>query len=152
MKLSLKQLETLVKEKYSLVKALNKIYEKNHYQVGQPCFCPFHENYHTPAASIYEDEKSQTLYCFTERKLYNVVDVFKNLMHYDVYQLGEGLWKSMSKEEQHVWLVDHDDSFIEAFNKKEEAKSSKNLLLNIELFKNKKISLDCLLENYINEK
>lgn len=147
-KLSLRQLEQLVKEKYNLTKALIKINPHNRYQVGQPCFCPFHENHHTPAAALYDDPKGQTLYCFTERKIYTVVDVFKDLMHYDIYEIGNNLWKNMSNEERQLWLAEHQEYEIAGtFDK---AKSvSRELKVAIELFKNKKIPLNDLLEKYI---
>jgi hypothetical protein len=151
-RLSLKQLEILVKEKYNLVKALRKVHPENHYQVGQPCFCPFHENHHTPAAALYDDDKGQTLFCFTERKLYSVVDVFKDLMHYDIYEIGNNLWKSMSEEEQYVWLQEHGQyDLAKTFDKQHKKELSKDLKKEIELFKYRKISLNDLLEKYIIE-
>jgi hypothetical protein len=147
-KLSLKQLEQLVKEKYNLAKALTKINPHNRYQLGQPCFCPFHENYHSPSAALYDDPKGQTLYCFTERKIYTVVDVFKNLMHYDIYEIGNNLWKKMSDEQKQIWLAEHQE--YETAGTFDKTKSvSKELKVAIELFKNKKIPLNDLLEKYI---
>lgn len=149
-KLTLRQLEDLVKEKYSLTKSLSKLNPDNQYQVGQPCFCPFHENHNSPAASIYDDEKGETLYCFSERKLYSVVDVFKDLMHYDIYDLGNRLWKSMSEEEQQAWLIAH-HAYEDAFNKKEDKPVSKALRQSIELFKNRKIELNDMLKAYMSK-
>lgn len=153
-KLNLNQLEQLVKEKYSLTKALKKLKPENFYQVGQTCFCPFHDNHNTPAASIYNDEKGQTLYCFTERRLYTVVDVFKELMHYDVYELGLGLWQTMSPEEQHLWLEDNQQYDLSgAFDKVETVQShNKELEKAIMLFQNRKISLSELLQKYIDSR
>jgi len=151
-KLSLRQLESLVKEKYSLIKSLKKINPGGNYQVGQPCFCPFHENHNTPAAALYDDDKGQTLYCFSERKLYTVVDVFKNLLHYDVYDLGNRLWSSMSEPEQQEWLMHNEDyDLASAFNKVEKKEMSKELKKSAELFKDKKIDLNKFLDDYMSE-
>jgi len=147
-KLTLKQMEDLVKEKYSLTKSLSKLNPDNQYQVGQPCFCPFHENHNSPAASIYDDEKGETLYCFSERKLYTVVDVFKDLMHYDIYDLGNSLWKSMSEAEQQAWLISH-NAYDQAFDKKEIKPLSKELRKSIELYKSNKINLNEMLNAYM---
>lgn len=147
-KLSLRQLESLVKEKYSLTKSLSKLNPDNQYQVGQPCFCPFHENHNTPAAAIYDDDKGQTLYCFSERKLYSVVDVFKDLMHYDIYDLGNRLWSSMSEPEQQVWLSKNGQYDIStAFDKPQAKELTKEVKRSVELFKNKKIDVNKLLED-----
>lgn len=153
-KLTLRQLETLVKEKYSLTKALKKVHPENFYQAGQTCFCPFHENHNTPAAAIYDDEKGQSLYCFTERKLYTVVDVFKELMHYDVYELGYGLWQSMSEFEKQAWLAEHEEYEQSGiFNRQDtDVKVNKELEKAIALFKSKKIGLNDLLKYYIENK
>lgn len=151
-KLSLRQLESLVKEKYSLIKSLKKINPSGSYQVGQPCFCPFHENHNTPAAALYDDDKGQTLYCFSERKLYTVVDVFKNLLHYDVYDLGNRLWSSMSEPEQQEWLMQNEDyDLASAFNKVEKKEMSKELKKSVELFKDKKIDLNKFLDDYMSK-
>lgn len=151
-KLSLRQLEALVKEKYSLTKSLSKLNPDNQYQVGQPCFCPFHENHNTPAASIYDDEKGQTLYCFSERKLYSVVDVFKELMHYDIYDLGNRLWLSMSEDEQQAWLSKNGQYDIStAFDKPGSKELSKEVKRSVELFKNKKIDVEKLLDDFMSK-
>lgn len=149
-KLNLKQLEALVKEKYSLTKSLSKLNPDNNYQVGQPCFCPFHENHNTPAAAIYDDDKGQTLYCFSERKLYSVVDVFKDLMHYDIYDLGNRLWLSMSESEQDAWLAKHGQYDIKtAFDKPQAEELSDNVKRSAEMFKSKKIDVQKLLDDFM---
>ena len=152
-KLSLRQLKELVKQKYSLIKALQKLNPDGYYQVGQTCFCPFHDNQNTPSASIYDDEKGQTLYCFSEQKLYTVNDVFTKLMNYDIYEVGNNIWNSMSDEEQYEWLTKNsDDSVAEAFNRPPEKEMSLEAKKSIELFKSKKIRLDTLLEKLIEVK
>lgn len=149
-KLSLRQLEALVKEKYSLTKSLSKLNPENNYQVGQPCFCPFHENHNTPAASIYDDDKGQTLYCFSERKLYSVVDVFKDLMHYDIYDLGNRLWSSMTEQEQQAWLSKNGQYDVStAFDKPLGKELPEEVKRSAELFKNRKIDIDKLLDEYM---
>lgn len=152
-KLSLRQLQDLVKQKYSLIKALQKANPEGYYQVGQPCYCPFHENNNTPSAAIYDDEKGQTLYCFSEQKLYTVNDVFTKLMNYDIYEVGNHIWNNMSNEDQYRWASENQDSdMAEAFSKPAEKEMSADVKKNIELFKNKKIRLDTLLEKLIEVK
>jgi len=149
-KLSLRQLEDLVKEKYSMTKALSKLNPDNQYQAGQPCFCPFHENHNTPSAAIYDDDKGQTLYCFSERKLYTVVDVFKDLMHYDVYELGSRLWLSMSDTEQDIWLAQHGQHDLRtAFDKPESKDLPEKAKQSAGLYKSKKISINEFLDKFL---
>jgi hypothetical protein len=150
MKLTFKQLEKLVEQKYSLVKALRKHNPGERYEVGQTCFCPFHDNENTPAAAIYEDEGKQSLYCFSERKLYTVVDVFKQLINYDVYELGNYLWHGMSDYEKSEWLKNNSEiDPVELFSKKKETvETNKELEKARANFKYGKISLNELLEEY----
>jgi len=151
--LSLWQLKELVKQKYSLIKALQKVNPEGNYQVGQTCFCPFHDNQNTPSASIYDDDKGQTLYCFSEQKLYTVNDVFTKLMNRDIYEVGNSIWKQMSDEEQYEWLIKNSsDQTAEAFSRPTPKELSPEAKKSIELFKNKKIKLDTLLEKLIEVK
>jgi Zn-finger protein len=143
----------LVVEKYSLVKTLEKLFPGRHYQAGQRCYCPFHDNTDTPAAAIYDDEKGETLWCFTEKRLYTVVDVLDQFLHRDVYELAEGLWVKMSEEEKALWIQNHPDYSVSAADfeetDEEDSKENKELEKAKELYKNKKISLNELLVAYI---
>lgn len=149
-KLTTKQLEQLVKEKYRLVDLLRKINPDQNYSVGQSCYCPFHENYNTPSAAIYEDGHWQSLYCFSEKRLYTSVDVMKDLLNYDIHELGYYLWNKMSEEEQQVWLSNNEEQKLtDAFSKGSNKADSRELEKAIAIFKKKKISLNDLLEIYI---
>lgn len=151
MKPTPKQLEQLVGEKYSLVKALRKYKPGEKYVVGQTCFCPFHDNENTPSAAIYEDDGKQSLYCFSERKLYTVVDVFKQLANYDVYELGNHLWHKMSDYEKKEWLKKNSqEDPADLFSKKQEVEEpSRDLAKARANFKYGKISLNELLGEYM---
>lgn len=134
MNLSIDKLKKLVNEKFSLVSLLKKHNPEEHYEVDQPCFCPFHDNTNTPAASIYKDEDgSETLYCFSERKLYRPSDAIEKLLSYDVYELGSYIWNKMSEEEQNLWLVEHNvlESYGDLFNSNNKKDGESNDLFDL---------------------
>jgi hypothetical protein len=153
MKIKLWQLRALVKEKYSLIKALYKVNPDGKYVIGQTCFCPFHDNENTPAAALYDNEGSESMYCFSEKKLYTVLDALETLLHYDVYELGQKLWVSMSEAEQQSFLLLHQDTtdYGNAFSVKSEEKPEINRELEKAklLYKSHKLSVNKLLAEYI---
>lgn len=67
------------------------------YSYSGKVFCPFHDNYNSPAAKIFKDEDGDKLYCFSEHKLYRPVDVIKNkLISISISTLYENIWKQLS--------------------------------------------------------
>lgn len=154
MTIKLWQLKLLVNESYSLIKTLKKYNPEGRYVAGQPCFCPFHENTETPSAAIYDNEGSESLYCFSEKRQYKVTDALEKLFNYDVYALGMALWNKMSDLDKKRFITEHPDSdnFGEMFSTKEEKKEEINTELEKTklLYKSGKASLEDLLDKYIN--
>jgi len=153
LKLSLNQLKKLVIEKVSLTQLLYKYNPDGVYVLGQNCFCPFHDNTNTPAASLYEDDNQETLYCFMERRAYNSFDALQILLNENSYLIGEAIWNNMSELEQQSWLSEHMEvDYESAFNLEESKTSSNDIDINLELakkdFKNKNITVNEFLENY----
>lgn len=145
------QMKKLVSEKIDLVEALYKVNPEGFYEVGQQCYCPFHDNENTPAASIYEDEKRKTLYCFSERKLYDSSDVLEILLKRDVFSVAERIWSTMTEADKSVWLSENSaDSYEDAFSIEEDTKEN-NTKLDIakERFKSGKIKVKELLQAFI---
>ena len=63
------------------------------------CFCPFHDNHNTPAAKIYKDDAGDSLYCFSENKIYRPYDLIKNsIINIDADILYEAIWNKLSEE------------------------------------------------------
>ena len=63
------------------------------------CFCPFHDNHNTPAAKLYKDETGDTLYCFSENKLYRPYDLIDNaIINIDSDILYEAIWNKLNEE------------------------------------------------------
>ncbi len=155
--LSPKQLRELVNDKISLVNALRKYDRTGHYEIRQPCFCPFHLNTETPAASIYEDAHTgkETLYCFAEQKQYTSSDVLENLLNYDIYEIGNQVWETMNTQEQQHWLEEHQYiSYKDIFSKSRvnTQETNKNTLKEKEMYKYGKITLHELLDSMLDEK
>ena len=58
---------------------------------------PFHDNTSTPAAKLYKDERGDTLFCFSEQKMYYPVDVIKNnLIKGTIDTIFQRIWNQCS--------------------------------------------------------
>ena len=77
---------------------LNSKYQGMSSQTGN-FFCPFHDNFQSPAAKFYEDEDRQVLWCFSEHRMYTPYDYvnlilckkwgrYKNVMEFLSQRLG----------------------------------------------------------------
>lgn len=80
------------------------------------CFCPFHENYDTPAAKISKTENGDMLYCFSERKSYRPADLFTR---YHKEQTGVDKDLTIDKVFRRIWSqipIDKRQWFIEQYN------------------------------------
>lgn len=148
-KITTDQLRQLVTEKYSLVKTLRRYSGSNSYHVGQTCYCPFHDNTNTPAATIFDDDNGERLFCFSEKKQYTSADALEKLMHYDVYELGQKLWNSMSPLEKSDWLAEHNVVDYNSVFVSKEKPVTKQLEVKINQFKSNKITISDLLNEYI---
>ena len=71
-------------------------------------FCPFHENTRTRAAHLYlEDDKSYSLFCFSEHKMFTSYDVYKEFLRdVDTNQLALKTINMFPEEEQERILFD----------------------------------------------
>lgn len=140
----------LVDHKVKMTDILNKT-GHGQYSVGQPCFCPFHDNTNTPAAVIYDNDGKQTLYCFSERRLYTPSDLIKTVVKKDVYQLGSILWDRLSEYEQSEFLesLGQLESTAESFNLAPTDEKSIRFAKVLQLFKYGKIDYSALMKEYI---
>lgn len=147
MNISTEQLKILVNERISFTKVLTKLNPGNHYHPKRPVFCPFHQNENTPSAVIYEDEQAETLWCFSEQKLYKPIDLVSTVLKQDPYAIGLQIWNTLSPFEQQEFLVKTNDFSTASFDKpiKEENKELKSKQL---LFKYGKLSYQELLKEY----
>ena len=87
----------------------------NGYSYDGKCFCPFHENYETPAAKLFKDSRGDTLFCFSEHKIYKPSDVIKvGLLKKSVEEVFKRLWSQLSedKKEKLVELYDKPIDYI----------------------------------------
>lgn len=147
MRISTEKLKTLVDKKLSMVELLKKHNPHGNYQVGQPCFCPFHDNTRTPAGSLYSNEGEETLWCFSEQKLYKPSDVIETLMEKDIYTVGERLWETLTYEEQEEFLS-REKTLEDSFSVTTE-EETKDIDKYKRAFKQGKISVGDLLDKYI---
>lgn len=142
-------LKKLVNDKLSIVDLLYKYNPTGSYHAGQTCFCPFHDNTHTPAAAIYDNDGKQTLWCFTERKTYTPADVIDVLLKKSSYVIGEKLWHNLTPAEQ-LQFLNEQNSMITSFDLlPENTEEKKDLEKYKTLFKYGKITLDELLKEFL---
>lgn len=137
----------LVNQKYELIKVLERATGSRYY-IGGSVYCPFHDNTNTPAASIYENDGEQSLWCFSEQKLYKSADAFEILLKRDPYILGKSLWDKMTPTEQEEWLIDNNMqgySAAESFDIEDDVENTE-LSKAYKLFKYGKISFKELKE------
>lgn len=151
MELTLNQLKKLIEEKVDIVDILYRYNPSGHYQAGQTCFCPFHDNENTPAASIYNNDGITSLYCFSERRLYTSADAIEILLKKDMYSIAEKLWARMPDTEKQKWIVvNSNESFEDAFSLNRDDTNSDTTVKKARAdFKNRKITVKDLLESII---
>lgn len=94
-------------------------------------YCPFHDNTDTPAGKLFNDEKGDKLFCFSERRMYRPSDVLKEgLLKMRVEKIFFRLWNNkLSEEEKSV--------FREQFGEEEDflTEEFKNIVKKLEEFK-----------------
>ena len=59
-------------------------------------FCPFHDNYNTPAAKLYKDSRGYSIFCFSEHKIYSSYDLMKDILKYNIRFVFDSIWNSIS--------------------------------------------------------
>ena len=63
-------------------------------------FCPMHDNYNTPAAKLFKDPDGWCFYCFSENKVFGTYDVYKDIYHYNMDDIFNQLWNSLSEAQK----------------------------------------------------
>ena len=63
-------------------------------------FCPFHDNYNTPACKYYMDDSSESIYCFSEGKSYRLSDYYEKILGLNLDMVFDRIWESLSEEEK----------------------------------------------------
>lgn len=83
------------------------------YSYEGKCFCPFHDNFESPAAKIYHDKTGDTLWCFSENRRYYPADVLKKgfIKGKSVASIFANLWRKISDDTKEL-LVDNYDNPI----------------------------------------
>lgn len=72
-------IERAIRQNTDFIQEISKL-KKQYYAEGQPCYCPFHNDTNKKSGAIYRhDEGHLYLWCFTEQKIYDVIDVLKAL-------------------------------------------------------------------------
>ena len=82
---------------------------KNLHCYSGTMFCPFHDNFDTPSARLYQKTESQEceqIYCFSENRLYRPHDCCKdysNLIKYDTNTVFSVIWSHLSETEKKMF-------------------------------------------------
>lgn len=93
--------EYVINKKINIPFLLNSFLQYNVNSYEGKVYCPFHENYNTPAAKLYNNKDGDTLFCFSERKVYHPVDFFKkNIIKYNIEKLFNNIWNRLSLDER----------------------------------------------------
>lgn len=146
---TLNQFKTLIDEELSMIDLLYKANPDGNYQAGSPCFCPFHDNTHTPSAAIYDNEGIESLYCFSERKTYRPSDVIEKLLDKNVYLIAEKYWNRLSREKKLEFLArTEEESLEDSFSEETHKKDTKEIESANNAFKYGKIKAHDLLKKY----
>ena len=63
------------------------------------CFCPFHDNFNTKAAKLYDGDGGQRIYCFSEARVYRPCDLlFRGIVEISVNALFSSLWSKLDND------------------------------------------------------
>ena len=64
-------------------------------------FCPFHDNFDSPSAKLYQNPDGDSLYCYSERRIYRPIDVIKKgLLCKNIDSLFQKLWNTLSENDK----------------------------------------------------
>lgn len=80
-------------------------------------FCPFHENYHTPAARLYRNEMGWCIWCFAEHRFYGTYDVYKDILNFDMDKVFDKYWEKLSEKDREAMndlLGEYNDTVVVA--------------------------------------
>ncbi|MBO7615090.1 MAG: hypothetical protein J6T15_05280 [Bacilli bacterium] len=67
-------------------------------------FCPFHDNFNTPAAKYYEDDNAEHIWCFSENKMYSLADYYTKIMGVSLEEVFSSIWNSLSDGERQSYI------------------------------------------------
>lgn len=75
------------------------------YNYDGKCFCPFHDNYDSPAAKLYKNPTGDNLFCFSERRQYKPSDVIdKGLLKKSLQHVFNNIWKQLTEDKKEYIL------------------------------------------------
>lgn len=96
----------VINDNYSLEKMLRNY---GCYIDGSTMYCPFHDDDVTgkPSAKFHRD--TDTLYCFSENKVYTAYHALKILYGQNVNTIFNRIWKTLTKEERLDYIGKYDD-------------------------------------------
>ena len=104
-------------------------------------FCPMHDNYNTPAAKLFKDENGWCFYCFSEHRIYNTYDIYKEIYKTNMKQLFNNLWEKLSESDKSLMK--------DKFGEFSDSGDIENLDL-FKMFKDRRISYSNLIKNLEN--
>ena len=100
----------VINDNFSLSKLLR---EYGCYLEGSTMYCPFHDDDVTGKPSAKFHHHTDTLYCFSESKVYTAYHALKILYGKNVNQLFNQIWHTLSKDDRLRYLSKYDESVEE---------------------------------------
>lgn len=77
------------------------------YRINANMYCPFHDNFDTPAAHLYADENGYRLWCFADYKMYGSWNVYKTFIPtINTNKLALEIYNKMTIEQQKQLILD----------------------------------------------
>lgn len=81
------------------------------------CFCPFHENFDTPAAKLFVKPEGENLYCFSEGRAYYPHHLLTlGIVPFTVDHVFSMIWSNLSEEERDQFGEDTPTSLVKDFS------------------------------------
>lgn len=82
----------------------------NNFSYDHNIFCPFHDNEHTPSARAYKNIDGDTLFCYSERKVFRPSDFIKHeLIKASLDKTFYKLWMKLDSITQQSLLDDYEN-------------------------------------------
>ncbi len=63
-------------------------------------FCPFHDNYNTPAAKYYLDNNAENIWCFSEHRMYDLSAYYEKLLGLNLDTVFSEIWSNLSETDK----------------------------------------------------
>ena len=96
----------VINDNYSLEKMLRNY---GCYIDGSTMYCPFHDDDVTGKTSAKFHHDTDTLYCFSENKVYTAYHALKILYGQNVNTIFNRIWKTLTKEERLDYIGKYDE-------------------------------------------